>query len=120
MRSRRNALVNMQRRHFEFIANAIRTSPLGEADCSMVANHFATLLSRTNPQFNGDTFVYFATHGEYLSETMARQARQARFDRRMAREAKRQAKQAESANKTGRLSLAEIGKAERLITKLQD
>lgn len=59
----RNTVPDMQRRHFEFIAEAIKTFATDNGTKLCIARHFAGHLSMTNGQFNKDHFIEAATKG---------------------------------------------------------
>lgn len=56
------AAVEFQRRHFNHIADAIKSAPVDEETRERLARHFADHLSGTNPNFNRDRFVGASTH----------------------------------------------------------
>lgn len=56
--------MKLTRQHFTFIAEAIRTAPLSEADRDRLAQHFAWELTRTNPNFKSGRFLAAATREE--------------------------------------------------------
>jgi len=47
----------MQRRHFQFVADAIASAPVANAARAKMAYEFAHRLRATNPQFDADRFV---------------------------------------------------------------
>lgn len=51
--------VEFQRCHFEWLAEAVRTSPLYDVDKERepLAEHFASALAATNPNFNREKFL---------------------------------------------------------------
>jgi hypothetical protein len=53
--------VTMQKRHFEFIAEAIRHSELNSDQRLTIAKEFVYKLKLTNPLFNAERFVEAAT-----------------------------------------------------------
>lgn len=57
----RNTVPKMERRHFEFIAEAIRTLETDSLMKRHVAKQFAGRLSMTNGQFNRERFIEAAT-----------------------------------------------------------
>lgn len=54
-------MTQMQRRHYEAIAEIIRTAPVGERTRKTMAKHAADRLQGTNPNFHYRRFVEAAT-----------------------------------------------------------
>lgn len=93
MRSRANAQVNFQRRHFEAIARIIAAIPDQVNSRDQLARYFANGLQFSNPNFDGDKFIQWA-NGDERSESDKRRAEmvQRRAEREAKREARRDAK----------------------------
>ncbi len=58
-------MVQMQRRHYEFIASTILSLGMAAQDRVLVAQGFADALADTNPQFRRSDFMAAATGGDY-------------------------------------------------------
>ena len=112
MRSRANAQVNFQRRHFEAIARIIANFTAGPGELrDSLARHFASGLAYTNPNFDRDKFIQWA-NGDERSESDIRRAEivKRRAEREANREAKRDAKARREAAKPP-FTLQELQKA---------
>lgn len=112
MRSRANAKINFQRRHFEFIARMIAQLPTNNNVRNYVATQFAHDLRYTNPNFQEDKFIAWA-NGDERSES------EKNAELRAIRKAeKERAKVTREANKPV-FSLAELEKAETVVERLR-
>jgi hypothetical protein len=64
--SRKTSAVNFERRHYNHIAEGIRTAPVDEETRELLAHHFAQHLAGTNQDFNHDRFVGASTKSASL------------------------------------------------------
>lgn len=115
MRSRANAQVKLQRRHFEAIARVIADIPtLGysEHQRNQLAIFFANRLRWTNPNFDGDKFVQWANGDERSQSDIDRAERAAAKAQKAAEKAAIKSQQADLA------ALENFHKAQTLVAKL--